>query len=187
MEFVKQYWWVFAGLLVLLFLLKSQNSGGASGPTLTQLGGTSSGDLALAQLNVSAAAQEQQTKAGLISTLLNWDFANKQLAANQSLGEKQIAASQAVGIAQAQNQSTIAQLNANSQQSAAQLAYQAQLAQIKAQKSAQSQAQWLGLLNTGINDILPLFLPDGWGNGGNGGIFDFGGGDGFGGGWGFGF
>lgn len=182
MEFIKQYWWVFAGLLVLLFLMKSQTSGAASGPTLTQLGGVNSGDLALAQLNATAAAQDQQTKAGLISTLLNWDFANKQLAASQVLGTAQIASAEKVGIAQAGYQSSIAQINANSQQSAAQLAYQAQLAQINAQKSAQSQSQWLGLLNTGLNTVLPLFLPDN--NGGNGGIFDFGGNDGFGG-WGF--
>lgn len=168
MDFVKSYWWVFAGLLVVLLIFgRSKQPGG--GVTVTQIGNDGTG---LAQINAEAQAADQANRFGLISSLLQYDLSNRELASNERLSFEGLHSNERVARIQAdaqaeqlRQQSLLDQYGYNTQAELARLQLQAQQAALR----SNNQGQWLGLLNTGLQNLLPLFLGRN-NNGGSGGF-----------------
>lgn len=174
MEFIKQYWWIFAGGLALVLVMSRGKGGGTS---VTQIGGDGS---QLAQIDAAAAAQDQQARYGLINSLLNWDLGGRQLDASTDLSYAGLVASQNIAEINAEatsaalaSQTSLAQLGYQTQASLAAQQLQAQLAAIRAQNSQQTQSNWFSLANTGLQSLLPLFLGGlgGSGSGSSGGTW----------------
>lgn len=186
MDFVKQYWWIFAGLLVLvLFMSKGKASGG--GVNVSQIGGGN--DAAYLQ----ATAADQSQRYGLINSLLSFDLSGRQLASSERLSfaalssQERIAETNAdAAAAAAASQAATASQAYQTQQYLAQQQLQAQLAALQSQRSAQSQSNWMSLLGTGLQTFLPILGQNLFGNSGSsGGGWSWGGNTGWsGGGWG---
>lgn len=170
MEFVQKYWWILLGLVAVLFLTRGKSAGG---PTVSQIGGDGS---QWAQLNVQADQADQSARFGLIGSLLNWDLAGRQLQSNEALsfaglasGERIAAVNAQAAAAAAASQATLSQYGYDTQAQLARLQYQAQLAAMRRQSSSQTQSNWFGLLNTGLQSILPLVFGGGNNSGNNSG------------------
>lgn len=190
MEFVQKYWWIFLGLIAVMFLTRGKAAGG---PTVTQIGSDGS---AWAQINVQADQADQESRYGLIGSLLNWDLAGRQLQSNEALsraglqsGERIAAINAESAAAAAASQSELSRYGYNIQQQMAQLQAQTQLAALRRQSSAQTQSNLFGLLGTGLQTFLPLIFgggrsSGGWGSMGTPTTFPSGHGGGRGGFWG---
>lgn len=153
MEILKQYWWVIAGALVLLFLAsKGSNPGG--GVTVTQIGGTD--QAALASIDAQAAISDQQNRYGLIARLLDYVQTGKQLEVTEQLAIANLASNERIAQtnAAANAQSAAYAYQLQSAQSSASL--QAQLAAIRAAQSSANSNMWGNLLTTGLQSFMPL-------------------------------
>lgn len=172
MEFVKSYWWIFAGVLVLL-LLSSRQSAGA-GVTVTQIGGSDSG-LGLAQLDAQTQLADQSARYGLISSLLNWDLSRLQLDTNERIAYESLESSERIAAAQSAAGLQSAAYGYQAQQAAANAQLQAQLAAIAAANKANSRNAWASFGAGALQGFMPLFSNlFGGGSGGSGGGWSLG-------------
>ncbi len=167
MDFVKQYWWIFAGLLVLVLFMSKGRAASGGGVNVSQIGGGN--DAAYLQ----ATAADQSQRFGLISSLLSWDLSGRQLASGERLTVASLASQERIAetnadaaAAAAASQAASASQAYQTQQYLAQQQLQAQLAAINAQQSAQSQSNWMNLLGTGLQTFLPILGGSIFGNSG---------------------
>lgn len=188
MEFVQKYWYVIAGALVLVLLL-SRRSSGASGPTVTQIGGGAEA-LALAQLQSQDALAADQQKFGFVQSLLGYGLETDRTARADAIERLRIESGERVAIRQAQASETAAQYQQNLatqslsyQQAQANLNYQLQLEALRRQGGSSTLQTILGGIFGGLDRALPI-IDTIWGNDDNDWWDIFGGGGSGGGGWG---
>jgi hypothetical protein len=178
MEYVQKYWYIVAAALVILFFMSKRNGG-----AVTQIGGNDSTTLALAQMASAERNADMERQFGLASTFLNYDIALRNT--NQQLQLAKIQADSNAQVLASQNQ--LQTLSAWMQNQQSQAAINAQQYAIDRQANAQRRNDYLGLLGTGIQAILPNLFGNTVSGGGFGVDNDWRNwtiGGGFGGGWG---
>lgn len=169
MEYVKQYWWVIAGALILLLLFR--RSPGPSGPSVVQIGG---GDAALA---VQEGLAMDTARIGLINSFLNYALETDRIDRADDIERLRLESGERVAIRQAEATERAAQYGQSTANTQANLQYQLQLAALQAQRDAQRAAQpdWWQYLLGGVGQygglIIDIFDGDnpGFGGGGGGG------------------
>lgn len=182
MEFVKQYWWAFAGIGVILFLT-SQRSG--SGPTLTQIGGAPDA-LALASLESQEALASDAQKLGFISSLLNYDLSFRQQGIDRELTLAGFESSEEIARANASSAAAAQDAAYQAQQAQANLQYQLQMQALRNQRSGNNNQAILSAIFGGMDRFLPLIFGGNDSGGGGFSLPRIGTTPGWGGGWGFG-
>lgn len=148
MEYVKQYWWVIAGALILLLLFR--RSPGPSGPSVVQIGG---GDAALA---VQEGLAMDTARIGLVNSFLNYALETDRIDRADDLERLRLESSERVAFRNAQAAEVAAEHGqlAGSQQQ--QLAYQLQMAALQAQQAGNP--QWWQYLLSGIGQHAGLLI-----------------------------
>lgn len=165
MEAIRQYWWIIAIGLVALLLLRGR---GSAGPTVTQIGGGVD-PLAVAQLESAENLAADQTRAGLLQSLLSFDLQNRQMATDRELSILGLQSSERTAQLAAQNQSSLLAQQLAFQQMQAQLQAQMQTQAINAQAASQRRSGIFGAIMGGLN-LLPAIFGGNRSGGGFGGI-----------------
>jgi hypothetical protein len=156
MEILKQYWYVFLiGAALIYVLMRRGSSTSQPGYTVQTIGADT------AALDAQQTQATQQTIAGLIGSLLNYDLTTKQQTADSALQSAQL---------QAEIQA--AQIQADAQTQGSNLQYQFQLQQLQAQADAirrqtsTSAGGYLQGISSIFGSLMPVFAGQGLGQGG---------------------
>lgn len=149
MEYVQKYWYLVVGALILLFFV-SRRSGGQ----VTQIGGNDATTLALAQMASAERGADLDRQFGFASTFLNYDIASRQT--DQQLDLAKIQADANAAALASQNQ--LAQLAYSMQNQQYNNQLSSQQYAIQQQASAQRRNDYLGIIGTGIQSILPAIF-----------------------------
>lgn len=159
MEYVKKYWYLVIGALVLLFFVSRR-----SGATMQQVGGSDSTTLALAQMASAERGADLDRQYGLANSLLGYDLSLRQV--NQTIPLANIQA-QANALAMA-NQNELARLSYALQYNQTQQQAGIQQQAINQTASAQRRNDYLSIIGSGIQAVLPHLFGNSVTNGGFG-------------------
>lgn len=171
MEFIKQYWYVFAGLAVLLLIMQNRSG---SGPTLTAIG-TAPDALSLANLQSQEALASDAQKLSFVSNLLNYDLSLRSQDYDRELTLAGLKSSEVIARENARSAADAQAAAYSAQQAQANLQYQLQMQAMRNQRSSSNNQAILSTIFAGLDRFLPLIFNQG-GSGNSGGS---------GGGWGF--
>lgn len=172
MDFLKEYWYIGLGVLVLVYFAATRGNNGGSVTQIRQ--GTD--DIALAQLASVEREADEARRYGVANSLLQYDLqlrgmglereqaqTNAELSRLNIANQVEIARVTAEGAAHsqelaAQSAYQLAQLQANSNNYANQLQYQQQQYVANRAYNSQQRNDWLGAITSGVQTILPLIF-----------------------------